>query len=87
MDNNISEINNKIIHLERKLEIIEQKLDKLIKISNKMDDHIDFVEHSYSIIRGPLNYIKDKINLLNGFRGFSSEDLPTINYIDNNNNN
>ncbi len=86
MDNNISEINNKIINLERKLEIIEQKLDKLIKISNKMDDHIDFVEHSYSIIRGPLNYIKDKINLLNGFRGFSSEDLPAINY-DNDNNN
>jgi hypothetical protein len=86
MENNILDINNKISNLERKLEIIEQKIDKLLNISNKMDDHIDFVEHSYSIIRGPLNYIKDKINLLNGIRGFISEDLPTINY-DNTNNN
>ncbi len=85
MENNILEINNKITNLEKKLETIEQKLDKLIKISNKMDDHIDFIEHSYSIIRGPLNYIKNKINLLNGFYGTSSEDLPTINYTDNNN--
>jgi hypothetical protein len=69
MNNNLIEINNKIDCLERKLEIIEQKIDKLLNISNKMDDHIDFVENSYSIIRGPLNYIKDKINLLNGFYG------------------
>ena len=86
MNNNLIEINNKIDCLEKKLILIEEKLDKILKISDKMDDHVDFVEHSYSIIRGPLNYIKDKINLLNGFYGTSSEDLPTINY-DNNNNN
>ena len=73
--------------MEKKLEIIEKKIDKLLNISNKMDDHIDFIENSYSIIRGPLNYIKNKINLLNGFYGTSSEDLPTINYKDNYNNN
>jgi len=91
--NNIVEINKKIINieckitnLENKLESIEEKLDKLLRISNKMDDHIEFVEHSYSIIRGPLNYLKNKINLLSGFYSFSSEDLPMINYNNNNDN-
>lgn len=61
-----------------KLEKIEEKLDKLIKIvekntedCEKMSTHIDFVENVYSGLKSPLEYIRWKL-------GYSEEKLPQV---------
>ena len=61
-----------IISIKSQLEIINEKLDKIIlKIDNdvtgeckKMGDHIDFIENIYSNVKKPLGFVCSKLQLL-----------------------
>jgi prefoldin subunit 5 len=53
------------------LKRIEKRLDKLEQQSEKMSNHINFVQKTYNLVRVPLNYIKNKFD-----RTYS--ELPTI---------
>lgn len=76
----IQKIQNKLDTLETQMNRIENKLDKLLKdfeILNdlepqckKMSEHIDFVENVYDKVKSPMYYIFNKIskirNITNG---------------------
>ena len=70
---------NRMDDIERKLDLILQKLDgSVIKNCDKMGTHIDFVNGVYDTVKVPLNYISNKIHrLANPLR--SHADLPLIN--------
>ena len=69
-------MNKRLTNIETKLENIETKLENLIVIlkiveknGSKMNEHIDFVDNIYNIVKQPLNYLitvktPDKNNLL-----------------------
>ena len=72
------------------LKNIETRLTKLEEINNivqkdcsKMSNHINFIEHTYTLIRTPLGYFKNNIEYLMGNTN-NNNNLPLIN---NNNNN
>jgi len=73
-DIDIEYINGLFEKFEKKIERIEWKLDKIIKIfekdieenCRKMSGHIDFVESVYTTVKSPLSYICSKVNHLTG---------------------
>ena len=56
--------------IEKRLEIIETKLDSILEFlktdidtkCSKMSSHIDFIETIYENIKYPLEFICDKVN-------------------------
>lgn len=58
----------KIKQLEHKIDFIIKKLDSMEKDTNKMSNHIDFIDVTYSKFKMPLFWMCDRINLLRGFR-------------------
>ena len=62
------------------LQVIEKRLDaietQLGHTSEKMSNHINFVENVYKVVRRPLNFIK------NQFTYIQEGDLPKIKNID-----
>ena len=69
-----SNIEEKIIVLEKKMTSIEEKLDNILnmlkndiqKDCQKMSSHIDFIETVYENVKNPLGYLFDKISYLKG---------------------
>lgn len=89
LDKNIEELKNKINSLEN---LIIERFDKLEKMFNdlennklnhvqescdRMNTHIDFINETYSTLETPLNYVKNKVEYLMGYRS-ESKALPTI---------
>lgn len=56
-DEKIEIIEKKIKTLETHIIAIHTALDKLVKTSDKMDGHIDFITQVYSRLKQPLDYI------------------------------
>lgn len=61
----------KIGIMDKKLDIIEQKLDELILLTRenekkceKMSSHIDFINSIYEKLKAPIEYISDKFKLI-----------------------
>lgn len=61
--------------INNKLDIILEKLNYIDIKCQKMDSHINLIEHIYSLLRKPLNFIIGKF--------YKIDDLPTINNNDN----
>lgn len=58
------ETNERIKNLEKKMELILEKLEKLEAIEDncsKMGNHINFVESVYETVRTPLQFISNKL--------------------------
>ena len=62
---------NKIMELLKRID------ERLTKLEAKFDTHVDFIEETYSTLRSPLNYIKNKVNCLMGYSSIN-KDLPQI---------
>jgi uncharacterized protein YjcR len=83
-NSNIQKIQNKLDTLETQMTRIENKLDKLLKdfeILNelepqckKMSDHIDFVENVYDKVKRPMYYILNKISNIRNIRNIRNQD-------------
>ena len=70
---------NRMDAIERKLDLIIQKLDgSVIKNCDKMGTHIDFVNGVYATVKVPLNYISNKMHKIINPLG-SPKDLPLLN--------
>lgn len=70
---------NRMDAIERKLDLILQKLDgSIIKNCDKMGTHIDFVNGVYATVKVPLNYISNKMHKIINPLG-SPKDLPLLN--------
>jgi len=75
-DDNLTHLIDRMDTLERKLDLILQKLDaSVIKNCDKMGSHIDFVNGVYATVKVPLNYISTKIHKLANPFG-SPKELP-----------
>lgn len=65
-----SEIFNKINKLEKKINILNDKIDLILDIlnkdikqnCNKMAIHIDFIETIYENVKNPLGFICNRLN-------------------------
>ena len=68
----INNLLQKLNNLDNKVENIEKKIDNILEILNydikkntdKMKDHIDFIEIIYNNIKSPLAFFCSKINLI-----------------------
>lgn len=85
----LMDITEKIILLENKIDNIDIKLGNIQKTQtdindtcNKMENHVDFVENTYSAVRAPLNFLKKNIDKIMG--NAESNDLPQLNYNESN---
>ncbi len=58
----ITKIETDIAQIKLQLSQITEMLITLTKSSEKLNNHIDFVEHTYDTLKTPLNYIKDTVN-------------------------
>jgi hypothetical protein len=66
-ENSIENINERVIRIEKKLDLILKLLEKDIKPNcTKMGSHIDFVEDVYDNVKNPLGFICNKVNYLSG---------------------
>ena len=74
-------MNNEILHrlekVEEQLKILIQKIDNLNTSCSRMDNHIDFVEKTYDVLRSPLNLLT---NMTATFYGQVEDDnnLPEL---------
>ena len=65
-------MDTKIEHIEERLHIIEQKVDKILELLQKdiqpncsrMGSHINFVETVYDNVKNPLGFTCSKVNYL-----------------------
>jgi chromosome segregation ATPase len=79
MDEIKSQLNNiekLIINLDKKVDEMNVKLQKVDSSCNKMDEHIVFIEDTYTVLKTPLNYIKRSVDRLIGNN--QNTDLPSI---------
>lgn len=64
--------------LESKINDLEKnKLNHVQEACDKMNNHIDFIEETYTTLQTPLNYVKNKVEYLMGYNN-ESKSLPTI---------
>jgi hypothetical protein len=64
--------------LESKINELEKnKLNHVQEACDKMNNHIDFIEETYTTLKTPLNYVKNKVEYLMGYKN-ESKSLPTI---------
>lgn len=61
----------KLKQLEEKIDAIDKKIDYLLVLltkntetSEKMSDHIDFVNNIYDSVKTPLHFISNKVNMM-----------------------
>lgn len=66
--------------IQSRLDKIESDLSDMKKTNKKMSDHINFVENTYSLVRAPLGYMKNKIEFIMGApTNPQSIELPKLN--------
>lgn len=66
LENDIKNLNEKMINLESKVDKIGDKIDRNITTNcKKMSEHIDFIENVYDNVKNPLGYICNKLNYFN----------------------
>ncbi len=53
--------------LEKKLNLIIEKLESVEKGTDKMTSHIDFINDIYSKVQTPLFWICDRVNYMRGY--------------------
>ena len=64
----------KLNDIEKKIDILAERVSKCEKSCGNMDNHISFVENTYSTLRSPLDYFRSTINSITGER--NDEVLP-----------
>lgn len=61
-------LSERVDTLEKKLDLILQKLNTVEKGTDKMASHIDFINNVYSRVQTPLFWICDRINHMRGYK-------------------
>jgi hypothetical protein len=69
-------LNDKIQILEYKIDRIEKKLDQITSICNKMDNHINFVDGVYSVVKNPFHRV---MSYVDGYRLINNQDSNNSN--------
>lgn len=49
-------------YVRSELKVIKNELKEIKQLCSRMDNHINFVESSYSIVRNPINWLISRLN-------------------------
>jgi hypothetical protein len=60
----INKLHLKLEELERYNLDLERKIEIILKNTQRMDEHINFVEKTYETIKKPFHYLMDKVSML-----------------------
>lgn len=66
MDDKLDSILESIKNIEKRIENIEIKLNVIENDCVKMNNHVDFIQSTYKVVRKPLNYLANKLEVLMG---------------------
>jgi hypothetical protein len=55
------EILDELRDLRREIQMLSDRIEKLDKSCSRMDNHINFVENTYDILRTPLNVVSNLV--------------------------
>ena len=72
----MNQVLEKLELIEKRLQTIENHLGIVQQDCSKMCQHISFIEHTYSLVRMPLSYLKNKVDYM--MRVESPQPLPEI---------
>ncbi len=72
----------KLDALEKKIQLLISKMEKLEHTCDKMSNHIDFIDSVYNRVKMPLYWICDKVNVLT-YRDVKEEPNKLTNVEDN----
>ena len=61
------EILDELRDLRREIQMLSDRIEKLDKSCSRMDNHINFVENTYDILRTPLNVVSKDLFCLHHF--------------------
>lgn len=70
-----TEIEKRIENIEKQLQCMEVKIDKLLVICSKMNNHIEFVETTYDGLKLPLDMLKFGSEKILSYISHSNEDM------------
>ena len=56
-------VEERLTNIEKKIDLLLEKMEISVKECNKMGEHIDFIENVYDTVKKPLNFICDKVNI------------------------
>ena len=79
MDN---EIKNELTEIRQQLKQLTELVTQLLIDSQKMVNHIEFIESTYNVARAPLDFMFSNINIFIGKAIYNSE-LPSLPEIEN----
>jgi archaellum component FlaC len=60
------ELKNELKDMKESILLLTYTIEKLAKTTERMDNHINFVEETYDKLKHPLNYISTKIGYIIG---------------------
>ncbi|ARF11387.1 hypothetical protein Klosneuvirus_1_244 [Klosneuvirus KNV1] len=66
---------DKLESLEKKIEQIDNKINECEKSCQNMDEHIYFINNTYTSLRAPLEFVRSKVNM---FIEQDSTSMPQI---------
>lgn len=72
MEEKVIALQTEVTELRKQIEILTLAINKLSGTTTRMDTHIDFVEKTYSALRMPLDFLKNR------FSSSSSTELPKL---------
>ncbi len=75
MYESILELHSKMDVLTSSVQNLSKKQKDIEKSTAKMNTHIDFVEKTYTSLKAPLQFVKDKVSLITGIQ---KNNLPSI---------
>ena len=73
---------NEVIEIRQQLKPLTDSVNHLLKYSEKMDNHIQFIESTYTVARAPLDFMFSHINKFIG-ENIDTGVLPSLPAIDN----
>jgi peptidoglycan hydrolase CwlO-like protein len=65
----------KLETLEKKIDVLSGQLNNCEETCKNMDEHITFVEQTYTTLRSPLDYVRSRFSYLTGTK---SDPLPRL---------
>ena len=71
------EILDELRNIKKEIKMLSDKIEKLDKSCSRMDNHINFVENTYDILRTPLNIVSNLVTNTFSSRTIEKE-LPQI---------
>ena len=80
-ENELLEIKERLNKIDVKLDALLEKMEISVEGSNKISEHIDFVENVFDTVKTPLSYICNKVNIFASGEQGVLEDIPTTNQL------